>query len=586
MESGSARLVEGNRETQASHGRLLDVLFLALVSVLPALFYLSSLGFYLDDYYELELMSTTDDQSLWGHFTALLSGDPKSHLRPVEYFGLAFLYRLFGTDPLPYQIFLALLVPLCAVAAYLVLRELRQPRFLALGVPILFAAAPHYSSDRFWVVAYSPTASLTLYLISLYSGLRAIEGRGRGNVGWVIAAVTTMLASIFMYEIALPLFVLNALFFWYRARRLGQRDRSVAAAAYASMLALTIATKVVLALWVGTETSYSIGGYQGGLAHHTAYVVSGAMKVNFGTYGIGLPYVLWWIVDNRFSWAVLGASALVATLTFLYLTRGARNLELAPLRSGLRWPAWRELVVAGVLLIAVGYAQFVVTGEIYFSSAGIDNRVNIVAALGVAVLAIGLLLRATAFVPPTWRRRAFALAVALLAGVGVFVTNTLADYWGSAYSRQKDVIARLEVALPQDPSHTTVLLDRICPEIGPGIIFLGHYDLAGALRTAYRDTTLDAGVMTDDITAGRSALVIGTTWLGARETRSYPYRRRLLVYDWRRAAITRLPDADAARTYLAERPRVTCPPRRGFVWGLRTSRWIPFAQRGRVVKTW
>src|SRR5687767_9556017 len=108
MESASARLAERVREKHAS--RLRDVLFLALVSTLPAIFYLSSLGFYLDDYYELELMSNSDDQSLWGLFSALLSGDPKSHLRPVEYFGLAALYRLFGTDPLPYQIFLALLV--------------------------------------------------------------------------------------------------------------------------------------------------------------------------------------------------------------------------------------------------------------------------------------------------------------------------------------------------------------------------------------------------------------------------------------------------------------------------------------------
>ena len=554
-----------------------DVAFLALVSTVPALFYLSSLGFYLDDYYELELMSTSDDQSLWGLFSALLSGDPKSHLRPVEYFGLAVLYRLFGTDPLPYHIFLALLVPLCAVVLYLVLRRLRQPRFLALGVPIVFATAPHYSSDRFWVVAYSPTVSLTLYLISLYCGLRAFETSGRRLVAWTVGAVAAMLASIFMYEIALPLFVVTALYFAYRARRVARRDESVAAISYVSALALTIATKVVLALWVGTETSYSIGGYEGGLAHHTAYVVSGAMKVNFGTYGIGLPYVLWWIVEHRFSWAVLAASALVGILTYVYLTRGARSLELAPLRPGLRWPVWRELVAAGVLLVALGYAQFVVTGEIYFTSAGIDNRVNIVAALGVAVLVVGLLLRATAFARPQWRRGAFSVVVAALAAAGVFVTNTIAGYWGSAYSRQEHVMERLQAALPADPSNTTVLLDRICPEIGPGIIFLGHYDLAGALRTSYRDTTIRAGVMTDDIDARPSALEIGTTWLGAREAQRYPYRRRLVVYDWRRGSITRVPDMGAARAYLAETPRIACPPRRGFAWGIRTSRWVPFA---------
>ena len=578
MASANVRPVEPG----VANERLRDISFLALVATLPALFYLWRLGFYLDDYYELEVMKTSHDQSLWGLFDALLSGDPKSHLRPVEYFGLAALYRLFGTDPLPYQIFLALLVPLCAVAAYLVLRQLRQPRFLALGVPLLFAAAPHFSSDRFWVVAYSPTVSLTLYLVSVYAGLRAFSTDGRGLVAWLVGAIVSMLASIFMYEIALPLFVVTALYFWYRSRTSAGPGRSAAALAYGSALALTIVVKVVLALWVGTETSYSIGGYQGGLAHHTAYMVSGAVKVNFVTYGLGLPYVLGWIVDNRFSWGVLCASALVALLAFAYLTRGGGQLDLLPFRRGLRWSAWLELVIAGLLLIVLGYAQFVVTGEIYFTSVGIDNRVNIVAALGVAVLVIGLLLRATGLARPERRRTAFSVAVAALVGAGVFVTSTIAGYWGSAYSRQEGVMKDLRQLLPPNPAHTTVLLDGICPEIGPGIIFLGNYDLAGALSTVYRDTTIDADVMTDGVDAARSAFVINTTWLGVTETRSYPYGERLLVFDWRSRSLTPITSADAARSYLMRKPRLDCPPRRGFTWGLRTSRWIPFAQPARL----
>lgn len=559
-----------------SRERVKDVVFLFVVSALPAITYVWTLGFYLDDYYELELMSTSHDQSLWGLYSALLSGDPKSHLRPIEYFGLALLYRLFGTSTVHYHIVLALLVPVCAVALYLVLRRLGQPRFLALGVPIVFAMAPHYSSARFWVVAYSPAVTLTLYLISLYCGLRALESRGRHLVGWIAGGVAAMLVSVFLYEITFPLFVLNALFLWYRARgRTYGPGR--AAASYATALALAVIAKIVLAIRVGSETSYSIGGYEGGLAHHTAYVVSGAIKVNFGTYGIGLPYVLWWIIEHRFSWIVLATSVLVGVVTFLYLARGVGDLELpSPARRGVRWPAWREFAVAGVLLIAVGYALFVVTGEIYFTSAGIDNRVNIIAAVGIAVLAVGLVLRATALVQRRWRQPAFSLAIASLAAVGVLVTNTIAGYWGSAYTRQKEVIERLRDTLPHNPSNTTVLLDRICPEIGPGIVFLGHYDLAGALRTAYRDPTIGGAVMTHDVDAARPGLVIATTWRGLTERRRYSYRRRLLVYDWHRGSLTPLQDAGAARAYLDRTPRIICPARRGFAWGIHVSRWVPF----------
>ena len=199
-----------------------DVAFLALVATLPALFYLWRMGFYLDDYYELELMKTLARSVTVGSFDALLSGDPKSHLRPVEYFGLAVLYRLFGTDPLPYHIFLALLVPLCSITAYLVLRaaptaEVSRTR----GAGSLRERRRTYSSDRFWVVAYSPTVSLTLYLISLYCGLRAFKHRVEAKSRWVVGAVVSMLASIFMYEIALPLFVVTALYFWYRSAEVG-----------------------------------------------------------------------------------------------------------------------------------------------------------------------------------------------------------------------------------------------------------------------------------------------------------------------------------------------------------------------------
>lgn len=570
---------EIDQAAPTSRERVMDVLFLLLLAALPAVFYVSTLGFYLDDYYELQLMSTSHDQSLWGLYSALLSGDPKSHLRPIEYFLLAVLYWLFGTNPLPYHIFLAALVPLCAAVLYVVLRQLRQPRYLALGVPIIFAAAPHYSTDRLWTVASSPTITLTLYLISLYCVLRALESRSRRLVGWVTGGVATMLSSAFVYEITLPLFVLTAVFFWYRARRCGSRGTALAATSYASWLALAIAVKVVLSLQVGKETSYSIAGYQGGLPHHIAYIISGAIKVNFGTYGIGLPYVLWWILDHRFSLIVLGASVLVWAVTFLYLTRGVSDLELSsPARTGQRWPVWRELIAAGLLLLVLGYALFVVTGEIYFTSVGIDNRVNIIPALGVSVLAVGLLLRVTAFVRAEWRRSAFSLGIAAVVMAGVLVTNTIADFWGSAYSRQKEVLERLEQALPRDPSGTTLLLDGMCPEVGPGIIFLGDYDLAGAIRTHYRDTTIGAAMMTDDVDPDRMGLVIGTTWLGVTQRRLYSYQTRLLVYDWRRASVTHLKDADAARAYLMRTPRISCPPRRSFTWGIHTSRWMPLAE--------
>jgi hypothetical protein len=551
--------------------RLYDVLFLTAVSVLPGLFYVSSVGFYLDDFYLLGSMSTSDDQSIAGLYHALTSDDPKSQLRPVEYLLLACLYSLFGSDPLPYHVFLAVQVPLCAVFLYLLLGQLRQPRFLALGVPVLFATAPHYSSDRFWLVAHPPVLSLTLCLVSVFSGLRALESKGRRLAAWLVLSASAMLISLFMYEIPLPLFVLAAGFFWYRARG-PTPHRRIVAASYSSLLALCVAAKVLAAVKIGGETSYGLG-YETGFLHHMAYLVSGAIKVNFGTYGVGLPYVVGWILANRFSWVALGTSVAVGALTFLYLTRSGSGLHIAEEERRM----WRGLAARGLVVGVAGYAIFLVTGNIYFTSAGIDNRVNIVAALGVAVLVIALLLRALEVIPPQRRESAFSLVLAVVAAVGAFVTTTIGTYWATAHERQQEVLAGLRQVLPAHPAGTTVIVDGVCPEIGPGVVFAAHYDLDGALKMEYEESRVKGVVATEAVRAGRRGVVITTFIFNSKEPMLYPYGARLLVYDHRRRTSERLTSRARARRYLETSPRLDCPPLRSFAWGIRTSRWVPFA---------
>jgi hypothetical protein len=555
--------------------RVEDVAFLVLVSSVPVALFVSGLGFYLDDYVTFSYLTTADEQSFWSEYSQLRDGDPKSQLRPLEYAVLTALHRLFGTNPLPYQIFLAALVPACAAMLYLVLRRLTRDRHVALGVAVLFALAPHYTSARFWVAAFSPTAVLTLFLTSLYCVLRTLESRGTRRACWIAAGCVAMLLSLFVYEIALPLFVLTAAFLGWRARRGGDRGARLTAVSYGGVLVLAIAVKLALALELGAEGSYSVGGYEGGLLHHIGYVTSGAVKINFGTYGIGLPYVLWWIIDHRFSWAVLAVSIIVGAVVFLYVTRRARDGGSLLASRGTRWPLWLQLVAAGPVLVATGYGLFVVTGQVYMTSVGIDNRVNVVPALGMALLAVGLLLRAAEWARPERRRTVFWLGIAGLASAGALVTSSVARYWESAYSRQQAIMAELGRALPPDPSGSTVLLDGVCPEIGPGVVYYGTYDFEAALQTRYRDRSIHGTLLTDDVRATRAGLDIGTTWLRT-ERRLVPYDRRLLVYDSVRGSARRITDRRAALEYLGETPRISCPARRGFAWGVRIGRWVPF----------
>jgi hypothetical protein len=554
--------------------QFMDAAFIVVVSALPALFFTQGLGFYLDDHLFLGLMSASPDQSVIGLFHAL-SADPKAQLRPLEYFLIAVAYWLFGTNPLPYHIALAALVPMCALALYALLVRLRLPRALAVAVPVLFASAPHYSSARLWPDAYSPTLTFTLALISLYAGLTAAEARGRRAWLWLAAACFCMLASIFLYEITLPLFAVAALYHWLRARRDSGQWRYTARL-LTVVLAGALVVKLAAARTVGRETSYSVG-YDDGFLHHMGYLLSGAVKVNFGTYGLGVPYVLSWIAVNRLTWSAFAAGGLVGVAVFAYFARGA---ALAGTTESLpTWrdrPAWQYLAVAGLMVIVIGYGLFLTGANIYFTSAGMDNRVNIIAALGMVLIALALVLRVLQFFPTERRATIFAFLVALLAAVGTFITTTIAGYWQEAADRQRDILSALTATLPEDPARMTVILDGTCPEVGPGIVFDVDYDLGGALQTIYHDATIQGAEMTPDVSLQSRGLVLTTHVYNYAGSLLYPYNRRLVVFDSRRRKLYALANLRDARAYFASRQPLSCAPLRSFAWGLRTSRYLPF----------
>src|SRR5206468_2625596 len=142
----------------------------------------------------------------------------KAWLRPATYGGLAILFRLFGTNPLPYHLFVAALVPVSAVLLYLVLDRLRAPGFLAVGVPIVFAAAPHYSTDRVWLASYSAPASVALALAGVYAWLRACDARGRRLTLWLVGGGMAIVLSVLLYEVAVPLLIVFVAALLYRGR--------------------------------------------------------------------------------------------------------------------------------------------------------------------------------------------------------------------------------------------------------------------------------------------------------------------------------------------------------------------------------
>ena len=136
-------------------------------------------------------------------------------------------------------------------------------------------------------------------------------------------------------------------------------------------------------------------------------------------------------------------------------------------------------------------------------------------------------------------------------------------------------MAQLENALPADPSGLTVLLDGVCPEVGPGVVYYGNYDFEAALQTKYRDRSIRGALLTDDLSVATTGVDVGITWLWT-ERRLFPYDQGLLAYDSVGGRLRPLIDRKAALRYLGATRRIRCSPPRGFAWGIRTGRWIPF----------
>ena len=542
-----------------------DCLFLGLIFLLSLILYIRSLGFYLDDYVILKWFITSNNQSVLGLSQALYSGEVNTRMRPVGFFFLAGQYWLFGPYPLAYQLVKAAVLLSSIVLFYFVLREIGQPRLFILTVPLVYALLPHYSTDRFWVVTFPHTWSIALYFLSLYADLRALRNRLAHLWRWKLLSLLSLLGSGLAYEVALPLFLLNPLLIWYQAqqlygrapgRQMVRRNGALLLASNLLLLGLVVVFKVLIMISLRNQTGLMVG-IKNSYVDHIIYLVTGAISVNYVTYGLGLPYVVWRALHISDSWTIIMVSGLVGLTIFGYLSYVADQTETTmPSKT-----TWHASIAVGLVVFSLGYAIFLTYDRIVFNSADVENRVAIAAAMGVALSFVGGVGWVSAlFRSNLFRKRAFCLLVALLCMSGFLINNTVAAFWISAYRQQQAILADIRERIPTLSAGSTLILDGVCPEIGPAVVFKSHYDLAGALIIAYRDPTLRADVVTPN-------LQIEEKGISVRE-HFYPYDEKLLLYNFAQKTIHQLTDAETAHRY----SQMLNPDRgclRGY-WGWRT----------------
>ncbi|MDI6772973.1 MAG: hypothetical protein QME77_10375 [bacterium] len=506
-----------------------DCAFLSALVVLSLVLYVGRLGFYGDDWSYLSWFGAAPHQSLLGRFDFLYSPTGTGNwvrIRPVQILHLAALYTLFDVRPLGYHLVNGAVFLCATLLLYLALSEIGLPRLLSLAVTAVYAMLPHYSTDRFWMAAFQANLSMALYFLSLCASLKALRAGRTWLWVWQAVGVVTLAASILAYEVVLGFAYAGLVLIWYRGHQLSSSPSAPPAPSRTPvLLAVNLAVLLPITAWklfLGAPL-----GMQTGLVQHLSFIlrtavglhygrddygfnIKQAVLVNFGTYGIGLPRVAWKAAFDYADPAILIVAGVAGVIVFAHLYGVANRAGRTPPRNLLR------MFLAGLLVFGLGFAVFLATVAIQFSPTGITNRTAIAAALGVALCLVALACLVGELLCPRLRPLVLALLLALVSAAGLLINNAIARFWIAAYEKQQLVLADIRRHIPTLPSHSTLILDEVCPYVGPGIVFESSWDLTGALRMLYGDMTLQADVTSARLGVGKDGITTGlaqVAWL-------------------------------------------------------------------------
>jgi hypothetical protein len=531
-----------------------DALCVAAVTVLSALPYLPRLGFYSDDWSLLAAFTFAPHSSL----TELVLGGFSA--RPVQGLYLVVLFRLFGLHPLGYHLVNTAVIAASMALFYLLLVRLRFARTVSFAATLLLVMLPQLSTVRVWYSAFQVPLSMALMLVSLHAQLSYFR---HGGARWLVLAVAAAALSVAAYEIFAPLIggfaAVLLLQQWRRLRRAAAATRwrlAMSTTAVLGLLILAIVYKVAVsgrAGPVGDPTRYLLGLHQLVRLDYDWRTDSGLNIVATPRAHFWEPVAGWWagakaLISGDAGLEVIAISLLIAALACWRLSASEHDRP----RSGRR-----QLLLLGIAAFLLGNATFLIVPAVAFTSTGIDNRVQVAAAIGVAMVFASLLCIASRAVAGPRRRLGFAAVIALVVAVGFVRLSGIEGYWADAPALQKRVLGAARADLRGVPANSTIILDGVCPYFGPAVIFEAPWDVAGALTLA-----LGRPVNGDAVSPRMSLTGNGLETSIYKVPGFYPYGPRLFVYNPVRHQLVRLVDSTAAVRYFRDREPRACP---GFV---------------------
>ena len=536
--------------------------FLFLVVLLAAIPYEFRLGFYSDDWWYHDALVQSSSQGVPTMYRALLARDPGLRTRPVQVAYLVLGFKMFGQHATGYHLVNSLIFAIVSCLLYLVLMIFEATRDISLSVALLYGVLPHYSTVHFWIACHQAGISLALTLFGIYALSRYLDTSGRRNL-WLGASCIAFVMSFFSYEvpvglIALAIVVLAARECLQRRGAPGYLMRQ-----YWGLFALVLVLLATGILKAKSQTRVVVHSSLPTILLHFMQRSSGlvpvAFRFQFWNYGMRLPVVLFRLWRGAaLHWESVLAATLLALVISIYLRAGFNSETKPRLRRVLLY------FILGFILFCSGYGLFIMAQD-SFSTPGINNRVEIVSALGATLSEVALIelivccLRSKKAI--RWVR---SLALGTVCGLNCLVLYGIAYYWVDAAAKQAVILNEVSANRNAVPGGSVVLLDGFCRYSGPAPVFETDWDTTGALRLAFNDFSLTGDVVSPQLRLSESS--VETTIYGAPEG-YYPYGDRLFVYNLQQHALVRLTSREAAEEYLAANNpnRSTCPSaREGF----------------------
>ncbi|RVT94521.1 hypothetical protein [Sphingomonas crocodyli] len=527
-----------------------DTIWLVAIFLISALPYVFGLGFYTDDWdffahYQAALDGSTFDFVRAGLFYPALA-------RPLQGLEFAWLYKMFGLNPLPYHLINLAVLAACMALLHRLLIRIGFDRAIAFALTLAFLLLPQHSTMRVWMSTFQVGFSLLFTLVAILADLR---WERTGRTRWKIASLVSGALVLAFYEIFAPIILLGAALVGWRRWRSGVPMLRAVLPQIANVV--VVGAAIVLKGQVSARATpldmmffRTLVGHFIDL-HHDWRVDHGInlialFTVHFGDTVAG-PF--------RSIATMAGEGRLIAPLAAALAIGGLAGWRLS--RTAPAWPArpWM-FALGGVALMFAGYGTFLMSGAVNISPAGVANRTAGAAALGIALTLVAVAGMFAERVPAQRRAAAFAGLIAIMAVLATIRIADIGHYWTTAAARQWQLLDKAKVQLAGVPAGDMVIIDGVCPYIGPGIVFETYWDSSSALGLTL-GRPIRADVVTDRLTWGDRQVETITYSLA----NDMPYGPKLSVWNPDRGWLVPLPDAAAARAYRSRPDRyvAACP---------------------------